>query len=191
MVQSSARLPDQTHFIGVLAPEPLAGTLERCRHWMGEQFGCRSGFTTPFHVTLIPPFAMNDNESLLMIENSLDRVTESLTPFIARAEGFGAFAERTLFARVIPDDRWSRMRDALFACLSAACPAFPKKDARPFVPHLTVANRDIPPGTMPRALQYFQMIALAEDFPVDHVVLFERRRGAWETARAWRLETGE
>ena len=134
---------------------------------------------------------MNDEGMLNVMEDSLDRTAESLASFIARTEGFGSFAERTVFARVIPDERWPRMRDALFASLSAACPAFPKKNPRPFVPHLTVANRDIPPGAVPRALQYLERIDLAEDFPVDHVALFERRRGVWETARAWSLGTGE
>jgi len=191
MARSPAGLPDQTHFIGVLAPEPLAETLDRCRHWMGEQFGCRSGFATPFHVTLIPPFAMNDDCMLPLMEKSIERAAERLSSFMARVEGFGAFAERTVFAQVIPDERWPGLRDAVFESLSAECPAFTRKDIRPFVPHLTVANRDIPFGAVPRALQYFQHINLVEVFPVDHIALFERRRGVWETARAWRLGTSE
>ena len=49
-------LPQQTHFIGVLTPEDITLTLEDCRRYMNEAYGCRSGHLTPIHVTLIPPF---------------------------------------------------------------------------------------------------------------------------------------
>jgi hypothetical protein len=46
----------QTHFIGVLLPEDITLTLEDCRRYMNQAYGCKSGHKTPIHVTLIPPF---------------------------------------------------------------------------------------------------------------------------------------
>lgn len=40
-------LPQQTHFIGVLTPEDITLTLEDCRRYMNEAYGCRSGHLTP------------------------------------------------------------------------------------------------------------------------------------------------
>ena len=31
-------------------------TLEDCRRYMRENYGCKSGHGTPIHVTLVPPF---------------------------------------------------------------------------------------------------------------------------------------
>lgn len=56
-------LPQQTHFIGVLTPEDITLTLEDCRRYMNEAYGCRSGHLTPIHVTLIPPFRLPDEYS--------------------------------------------------------------------------------------------------------------------------------
>lgn len=44
----------QTHFLGVLIPEDLTLTLEDCRRYMNEAYGCKSGYGTPIHVTLVP-----------------------------------------------------------------------------------------------------------------------------------------
>lgn len=49
-------LPQQTHFIGVLTPEDITLTLEDCRRYMNEAYGCRSGHLTP-------PFRLSDEYS--------------------------------------------------------------------------------------------------------------------------------
>ena len=187
MDQRPARASTQTHFIGVLASEELADTLEQCRRWMGEAFGCRSGFSTPMHVTLIPPFALDDACDIETLERAIDACARDATRFIARAAGFGAFGERTLFARVEPDPRWTGLRDSLYASIARALPGRIRKDARSFTPHLTVANRDIPAIAVPRALEYFNNLALDEVFPVDHIALFERRGSVWEKREAWEI----
>jgi 2'-5' RNA ligase len=177
----------QTHFIGVLANEALADTLGQCRLWMGENFGCRSGFSTPMHVTLVPPFALADPGDVEALERAIDACARAGKAFQARVAGFGAFAERTVFARVEPDPRWTELRDSLYATIARALPGRIRKDARPFVPHLTVANRDIPAIAVPRALEYFAHLGLEEDFPADHIALFTRKGGVWATERAWKL----
>lgn len=55
-----------------------------------------------------------------------------------------------------------------------------KKDQRPFQPHGTVANRDIPAGVMTDALQVMNELKLVEDFPVDNITIFERRCSRWD-----------
>ncbi len=72
----------QTHFIGVLLPDALAPkeqtsitsshasgakathdltlTLQDCRRYMNEAYGCKSGHGTPIHVTLVPPFRLQE-----------------------------------------------------------------------------------------------------------------------------------
>ena len=46
----------QIHFIGVLVPKDITVPLEDCRRYMNETYGCKSGYGTPIHVTLVPPF---------------------------------------------------------------------------------------------------------------------------------------
>ena len=38
--------PQQTHFVGVLVPEDITLTLEDCRRYMNERYGCMSGYGT-------------------------------------------------------------------------------------------------------------------------------------------------
>ena len=70
-----------------------------------------------------------------------------------------------------------------------AAPGCTKKDGRPFAPHLTVANRDVPEGVMTDALQVMNELKLVEDFPVDNITIFERQNGKWVSAVEMNLET--
>ena len=112
-------LPQQTHFIGVLTPEDITLTLEDCRRYMNEAYGCRSGHLTPIHVTLIPPFRLPEEYST---EDLVKTIKQDVIPtglaFTAKINNFDAFGDRTLFAKVEKDNKWTTLRDAVYSAVS-------------------------------------------------------------------------
>lgn len=175
--------PQQTHFIGVLLPEDITLTLEDCRRYMNEAYGCKSGHGTPIHVTLVPPFHLDEKYST---KDLLDAIEQNVLPkalgFTGRIENFDAFGDRTLFAKVITNGQWTKLRDETVKAVLNACPGCTKKDQRSFQPHCSVANRDVPAGVMTDALQVMNELNLVEDFPVDNITIFERKGSRWEEA---------
>lgn len=193
MKNTKTFFPQQTHFIGVLLPDDITSTLEDCRRYMSHTYGCKSGYRTPIHVTLVPPFKLQEEYGTQDLENaifsaiesgSITRAlaTDSGEKFLAHIEGFDAFGDRTIFAKVLADPRWTSLRDLTFDAVLKSCPGCTKKDARPFQPHATVANRDIPSGVSSDALKVLGEINLNEDFHVDNITIFERKGSAWEIA---------
>ncbi|MBO4319366.1 MAG: 2'-5' RNA ligase family protein [Treponema sp.] len=175
--------PQQTHFIGVLLPEDITLTLEDCRRYMREAYGCKSGYATPIHVTLVPPFRLPEEYSTEDLARSIEsEVLSKPLGFTAHIDNFDAFGDRTLFAKVVPDEKWVTLRDVVFNAVIKAAPGCTKKDERPYAPHLTVANRDIPAGIMTDALKIMNELNLVEDFPVDNITIFERQNGKWVSA---------
>lgn len=176
-------IPQQTHFIGVLLPEDITLTLEDCRRYMNEVYGCKSGHGTPIHVTLVPPFRLQEEYSTADLISAIEKeVLPKGLDFTAHIDNFDAFGDRTLFANVIAGDAWTKLRDKTVQAIINTCPGCTKKDKKPFHPHATVANRDIPTGIMTKALQVMNELNLAEDFPVDNITIFERKGNRWEAA---------
>ena len=172
---------EQTHFIGVLLPEDITQRLEGYRRYMNQQYGCRSGHGTPIHVTLVPPFQLPAPCTTAHIAAALAQMVaeKKWHSFNAKIEGFDAFGDRTLFAKVIPSAVWTAFRAAVCTAVALTSPGAVRKDTRPFQPHVTVANRDIPPGASTEALEYLNQLELKAAFPVDNITIFERRDKRW------------
>lgn len=174
-----------THFIAVPLDEENAAEIGVYRAYMRERYQCRSGQGTPAHVTLIPPFR-SDNEAEATYSQGREELIEALflhadslpRAFTAGVAGFGAFGERTLFARVLPDREWEVLRGAVRKALSHIVRLPPP--GKHFIPHLTIANRDIPSGAVASALAHLSQQDLAFTFPVDRVALYEMHSGRWE-----------
>lgn len=179
------RFLQQTHFIGVIPPLELIQTLEECRSYMQANYGCKSGFGTPIHITLIPPFAFDQRQATEKLIGCVREAAEELLknsrlPFQISVNGFNAFGDRTIFAHVAPSKQWTDLRDEIYSAIKRQFPEAPvKKDSRPFQPHLTVANRDIPPGKSVEALEYFSSLSLDSAFMIDNISLFTKNRFRW------------
>ena len=173
----------QTHFLGVSVPDDITRTLEECRRYMNRVFGCKSGHKTPIHITLVPPFCLPESyttdDLIIAIQNEVLPAAAKLC-FNAHIDNFDAFGDRTIFAKVLQDEKWTVLRDKVFTAIANAVQGCIKKDHRPFRPHLTVANRDIPAGASVQALQTMNELHLVKDFPVDNITVFESRFGKWE-----------
>ena len=179
----NGNFPQHTHFIGVLLTEDITLTLEDCRRYMREAYGCKSGHATPIHVTLVPPFRLPGEYSTEDLARAIEgEVLPKGLGFTGHIDNFDAFGDRTLFAKVVTDEKWVALRDTVYGAVVKAAPGCTKKDGRPFAPHLTVANRDFPAGVMTDALQVMNELNLVEDFPVDNVTIFERQGGKWVSA---------
>jgi 2'-5' RNA ligase len=168
----------QTHFVAVLAPDDIATLIMDLRSWMGARYGCSSGFRTPPHITLLPPFTFTGKVRLL--EDVIEAAAAECTIFTARAEGFGAFAERTVFAHIQEDAAWKQTQKVVRKEIASLLPGIARADKRPFVPHLTIANRDIPLGGVAGALEYMATLELDKQFAVDHLALLEMCSGRWD-----------
>lgn len=181
MKKSQNNFAQQTHFIGVLLPEDIAFTLEDCRRYMKQAYGCKSGHKTPIHITLVPPFCLQEEFSTKDLVTAIEKdVIPQNLGFSAHIENFDAFGDRTLFANVISNEKWTKLRDETVKSILKACPRCIKKQQHPFHPHGTIANRDIPLGIIDSALEVMNELNLVEDFPVDNITIFERKGFCWE-----------
>lgn len=174
----------QTHFIGVLVNEELTDTLEECRSFMNQKYGCKSGHGTPIHVTLIPPFALDDCYTTYQLVETVRYACDTLNgmrklPFESALDGFGSFAERTIYANVVTSENWTVLRDSITKEVQASFPGCIKKNGNPFKAHMSVANRDIPEGSTFEALQALSEIELPSCFKVEAIAIFTKKNNRW------------
>lgn len=178
---------EERFFIGVSAPESVAARVHEFRLWVGQHYGCKSGFQTPPHVTLVPPFFAAGPETLDEIEKSLGEFSMTMRGFKTRLEGFDAFGDRTVFISPVSDPAWEAAHRAIYQKLGHDMPGLIQPDKRPFRPHMTIANRDIPAGTSGEMLSYLRSVGMSVEFPVDNISLYEFINGVWRERCRWPL----
>ena len=90
----------------------------------------------------MPPFHLPDQYStadlISAIENLLHSNSKNAAEpgqgmsFTAHIQNFDAFGDRTIFAKVLQDQKWTLLRDNLLSAVLQAAPGSTKKDQRPF-----------------------------------------------------------
>lgn len=179
-------MDDKTHFIGVLPPSGIERVVSSDRKWT-ERYGCRSGHSTPVHVTLVPPFS--STKSTDEIKDILKGILPLLSPFSSSVDGYGSFGNRTIYLRVLPSKEWDNLSKTLTKGLKAMGERV-KIDNKPLTPHLTVANRDIPPEHFSFILQQLSSHSITAPFLVERVALFHREGRLWRVIEDDILDIG-
>ncbi|MDR0366882.1 MAG: 2'-5' RNA ligase family protein [Bifidobacteriaceae bacterium] len=115
-----------------MVPDPLAGQLRQAQR----QFGCTD--TSPPHITLIPPSAV-DQAQLDNLVKDVRRRAEGFKAFRIRLQGVDTF-------RPVTPVVFAKLADGFEACcqlerlIRPAIPGF--EDRFPYHPHLTLAHGD-------------------------------------------------
>ena len=165
------------YFVALVCPPALDGKILRYKYWMKEQFGCVVALRSPAHITLVPPFWLNEAKEPELIKSLESFSTGVVKPEI-HVNGFSHFGNRVLFAAVESNEDLQLLKQKTGDHFTTAFPAI-KKDGRPFHPHITIANRDMRPSHFEQAWQYFRGKKLDEKFIASRISLLKLDRGRW------------
>lgn len=154
------------YFVGVTLPDELKNRIEGARMWMRDTWGNRSGMRTEAHITLVPPFY--SEKPLSEIRRILSGIT--VPEVSVHVSGWGAFGERTIFANVERSRELETLQREVALRLRSA--GITLRNEKRFVPHITVANRDIRPESFVPSMEYLGSIELDCTFSVDSFMIF-------------------
>jgi 2'-5' RNA ligase len=133
------------YFIAVLPPQEMLDYANEVRQYFSDRYDSRKSFSSPPHVTLIPPFDWNQNPE--SIQQALTTFAETTAAFPITLSGFGRFPQNVIYINVLKDEPLltlqSRLTDHCRATLGLTSHYSNQPVDLPFVPHMTVAFRDL------------------------------------------------
>src|SRR5688572_12032324 len=87
---------DSMYFIAIVLPEELNLKILSFKQYMFEKYKCQVGLRSPAHITLIPPYWMNEDlEDLL--KKDLELLANTSSPFQVSIRHFSSFPPKTIF----------------------------------------------------------------------------------------------
>ena len=130
------------YFIALVLPAEINDEILKWKLFMKDHFNCLVALRSPAHITLVPPFWMNDNlENKL--EDAISQFSQHQVPFEMNLKNFAAFKPRVIYIDVLSTPHLQTLHDQLHEYLIAG-DLFPiKKEDHSFHPHVTIATRDL------------------------------------------------
>lgn len=153
---------------------------------MRNRYGCTVALRSPAHITLVPPFWMDDAlEPNLILDVKLFASAQS--PFEITLQNFDAFKPRVIFLAVPENNSLNYLKTLLEEYLLSLHKYPVKKETRPFHPHMTIANRDLRKKDFGSAFEHFNNVSYEASFVVDSIELLMHNGTEWTTRHSWRF----
>jgi 2'-5' RNA ligase len=167
------------YFIAIVLPENLNEEIKVFKNVMAEKWGCKVALKSPAHITLVPPFRMEQGmeESLL---RHLDELGETIAPFSIATNHFAAFKPRTIFIQPVLNEALKHMKKKT----DVFCKTHPdygaRADTRPFHPHITIATRDLDKKAFAEAWPYFEKQSYNITFDATGISTLRHNSKDWD-----------
>lgn len=174
------------YFIAIVAPGHVDSEVREFKYYMRDRYGCTVALRSPAHITLVPPFWMDDSLE--------DELVKDLAVFASRqasfpvsVQNFDAFSPRVIFLAVQENARLGHLKLSLEEFLVSLNKYPVRRETRPFHPHMTIANRDLRKKDFLPAFEHFKNVAYDADFKVDTISLLIHNGTAWTVKHSWTL----
>ena len=167
------------YFIALVAPGEINTQVLKWKHFMKEHFGCSVALRSPAHITLLPPFWLEDTKEI-ELQQILGSFTSDIAELEIQLDGFSHFGNRVLFVKVRENLALEQLRNQTENHFIQSFTDVIKKENRPFHPHITIANRDLKPGGFEKAWEHFSKKEFKEAFRAKKISLLKLNAGTWD-----------
>jgi len=166
------------YFVAVLCPQELNKKVLQYKVWMKEQFGCTVAMKSPAHITLVPPFWL-ENESESKLLEHFHAFTSDMQEIQIQINGFGHFSKKVLYVNVEKNLALEELELQADTHFIAAFNKAIRKEDKEFHPHVTIATRDMSPSAFFKAWEQVSVQNLTFSFVTDTITLLKLSPGKW------------
>ena len=181
--------PSTTHsmyFVAIVCPPLVDAKVLQFKLWMKEQIGCFVALKSPAHITLIPPFWLEEARETELVQ-TLQSFKSDMDEQEIQLDGFSHFGKRVLFVHVKDNPALPEIKSQTEKHFMQSFGDTVKKDDRPFHPHVSIANRDMKPGDFEKSWKHFSNKLFKEKFRAKNISILKLSPDKWNviSERNW------
>jgi 2'-5' RNA ligase len=176
------------YFIALVLPEELNKKVLHWKNYMHEKYGCAAGLRSPAHITLIPPYWM-ENEKEEKLITGIENISSGIKPITVSTKNFSAFTPRTIFIDVEVTEELKKVKAAVDTYFLQADQTS-KIDDRPFHPHITIATRDLHKKDFREAWSFFETKKFEAGWKANGISILRHNRVNWEVIHTADFDAG-
>jgi 2'-5' RNA ligase len=176
------QLPDRhsRFLIAILPPAELQAEVTVIKQVFADKYQSKGALKSPPHITLHAPFVWAEDR-LSELEHSLKSFACDREPFVINLSNFAAFPPRVIYLDVLANHHLDLLhRDLLHHCDRDLQIIDQVAANRKFVPHMTVAFRDLKQSNFDQAWLDFQDREFTAQWQVQELTLLMHNGQRWE-----------
>ena len=177
----------QRFFIALVPPPDIQQHITEIKLYFAEHYNSRGALNSPPHITLQPPFEWLA-EDVPKLEESLNQFSANRLSIPVTLSGFAAFAPRVIYVDVVKSPELLQIHKDLMSYLEANFAIVDRvSQTRPFVPHMTVAFRDLTKENFQTAWLEFAGRSLHFEFTASALTLLLHDGSRWNISNQFPL----
>ena len=170
------------YFVAVVCPVEIEKKVHHLKVWMRDHYGSKVALRSPAHITLVPPFWLDQEKENTLLDDFMSFHSE-LTPFEISLDGFSHFSNRVIFVSLKENESLQHLQLESVIHFRKYLTGIKAEDDRPFTPHVTIANRDHKPGDFKKAWEHFARLKLEESFLSGQLSLLKLGNEGWKVVK--------
>ena len=167
------------YFIAIVLPSHLNEKVLKYKKMMFEKYNCTVGLKSPAHITLVPPFWMDEEKERGLID-VIDTLSKKLQPFPVSTNNFSAFKPKTIFIEPIVTDELKEAKHVMDQFFIENEHYNIKIETRPFHPHITIATRDLYKKSFYEIWPWFAGQEFKEEWIAEGISLLKHNKKNWD-----------
>ena len=175
------------YFVALVAPEEINQQVLKWKNFFKVKYGCTVALKSPAHITLIPPFWMNEELENELI-NSINEFSAAKNKFEISLKDFAAFKPRVIYIDVLKNEILNKLHESLVDFIYKQNKYPVKKEDRPFHPHVTLATRDLYKKAFNEAWEIFSTKKYEALWLVNGISLLRHNKKNWDVIFTSQLE---
>ena len=169
----------QMYFIALVLPQPINEKVLRYKDVMLERYNCKVGLNSPAHITLVPPFWIEEGKEDQLISDTKS-LSHYLHPFTISTDNFSAFKPRTIFIALAPNEELNEVKKTTDDFFTKNVFYNIKIDARLFHPHITIATRDLYKKSFYEIWPWFAEKKFLEEWTAEGISILKHNKKNWD-----------
>ena len=166
-------------FIAIVLPPHLNEKVLKYKELMLEKYNCKVALKSPAHITLVPPFWMEE-EKEQQLTTDITSLSNGFHSFTIATDNFSAFRPKTIFIATIPNEQLNEIKKAGDDFFKDNSFYNIKIDTRPFHPHITIATRDLFKKSFYEIWPWFEEKKFSEAWTVNGLSLLKHNKKNWD-----------
>ena len=167
------------YFLAIVLPKDLNEKVLKYKHIMQQKYNCRVGLKSPAHITLVPPFWMEQNKEQHLLRD-IDLISSRYSPFIIVTDNFSAFKLKTIFIALAPNKHLDEVKAATDNFFMNNLFYSIKTDTRSFHPHITIATRDLFKKDFFEIWPWFESQKFFEEWKAEGIAVLRHNKKNWD-----------